>query len=169
MLSIEDELDLLETSNLDYLMGEYLLDYFKKDFNERILKNFLHQLNYLIETIEASNSFRGLSISERTAATRTQLSHANENALVDLASRLLDIYHEYEKCLEEHFMRFDVYSRRCSAKQQTFASKREILVYQRAILIEKLNTRHYNLFNLLFKNVFDNYQQLESKEEGLQE
>ena len=39
-----------------------------------------------------------------------------------------------------------------------FATRQELLEYQRAILVQKLSTKHYDLLNLLFRNVFDFYQ-----------
>lgn len=47
---------------------------------------------------------------------------------------------------------------RSQIKLVTFASRQELLEYQRAILVQKLSTKHYDLLNLLFRNVFDFYQ-----------
>lgn len=47
---------------------------------------------------------------------------------------------------------------RSQIKLVTFATRHELLEYQRAILVQKLSTKHYDLLNLLFRNVFDFYQ-----------
>ena len=55
------------------------------------------------------------------------------------------------------------------SKQVVFATRQDLLEYQRAILVQKLSTKHYDLLNLLFRNVFDFYQKSFGLEEDLEE
>lgn len=178
---IDEELSLIESiPSLQSLIPQYLSDYFKKDLNESILRNLLSELDHLIESIDANNSFRILSINEDEAT----LSHSHANnvnnisvassanssqsllisatscktLLLDIATRLVALFDSYSRRIRSHFARFDVYSAKYADLK--FASQDELLIYQRAILVDRFSSKHYRLFNLLFKNVFDNFQRL---------
>lgn len=180
--TIDEELILLEQANLDHVMAEYLFEHFKNDFNQRILKNLIQELDRLVESLDASNSFRILSISEQrnqrsdaAANTSNSLSssmcdqmfaHASSKSLLnELAAHLMALFQEYNKNIFQHLTRFEHYSTRdknAKTANPKFATKSELLIYQRSILIDKLSSTHYKLFNILFKNVFDTYQQMEN-------
>jgi hypothetical protein len=189
--SIDDELTLIESSpSLHPLIPQYLLDYFKKDYNESVLKTLLNELDHLIESVDTNNSFRILSINDdttlhnttttTTAANTSSLSSSQNNSslilnntcktlLLDIVSRLLSIFQAYARQLTAHLTRFDAYTVKYNdnnSRKIKFATASEILLYQRAILVDRLSARHYNLLNLMFKNVFDNYQRLEDEGEG---
>lgn len=190
--SIDDELTLIESSpSLHPLIPQYLLDYFKKDYNESVLKTLLNELDHLIESVDTNNSFRILSINDdttlhnttTTAANTSSLSSSQNNSslilnntcktlLLDIVSRLLSIFQAYARQLTAHLTRFDAYTVKyndINGRKITFATASEILLYQRAILVDRLSARHYNLLNLMFKNVFDNYQRLEDEGEREEE
>ena len=54
MLELEAEINLLKSKNLINFIPNHLYNYFKIDFNERILKNLLNDLNVVIDKNELS-------------------------------------------------------------------------------------------------------------------
>jgi len=152
---IELELQQIASANLYHLIPSYLFDYFKDELNDRILVNLINDLDSLIQTIETNNSFKILSLNENTD---------NENSckslLSDISIRLNEIFTKYSSEINliiDLFERQQYQQKRFNSKIY-FSSRNDLVVYQRAILVQHLNTKHYELFNLVFRNVFDYYQ-----------
>jgi hypothetical protein len=166
---------------------------FKQDLNDRILPTLLNEFDHLIQTIDANNSFKILSLCEKNEKTSRESgsgyvigpdesnqtsssisSHLSENMLnncktlaIEISTRICDIFTRYDQDLSNYFFLFE--------QQQGFLSKQnaniklmtrsELLIYQRAIFIQKLNTKYFEMMNLLFQSVFDFYQKLFHKEQ----
>lgn len=180
--SVIDELKLIESvSSLHSLIPQFLFDYFKRDFNQNILKNLIDQLDNLIESVDANNSFRVLTLNDDTinrsgtnannlstvsssqSHSSSLLINASKSILLDIAIRVDAFFQSYAGQINEHISLLQLESAKFIKLK--FTEPTEILVYQRAILVERFTPRHYNLFNLLFKNVFDIYQRMSSPNE----
>lgn len=170
--TIQQELNILETSSLSHLIPSHLFSYFKIELNDRILPSLILDLDNLLKTIDANNIFKQLSINDdqlnntsvnlndsSASCNSSNVSDGNltssKSSLIQISTRLIEILSKYS---HEIFAYVDLFE-----KQQlryakiAFMDKNELLVYQRAILVQKLTNKHYDLFNLLFRNVFDFY------------
>jgi len=178
---IELELQQIASANLYHLIPSYLFDYFKDELNDRILVNLINDLDSLIQTIETNNSFKILSLNENTDNendNRDRVANSNEqppssslnsevvllnsckSLLSDISIRLNEIFTKYSSEINliiDLFERQQYQQKRFNSKIY-FSSRNDLVVYQRAILVQHLNTKHYELFNLVFRNVFDYYQ-----------
>ncbi len=181
METIELELQQIASANLYHLIPSYLFDYFKDELNDRILVNLINDLDSLIQTIETNNSFKILSLNENTDNendNRDRVANSNEqppssslnsevvllnsckSLLSDISIRLNEIFTKYSSEINliiDLFERQQYQQKRFNSKIY-FSSRNDLVVYQRAILVQHLNTKHYELFNLVFRNVFDYYQ-----------
>lgn len=180
METIELELQQIASANLYHLIPSYLFDYFKDELNDRILVNLINDLDSLIQTIETNNSFKILSLNENTdnendnrdrVVTNEQppssslnsevvLLNSCKSLLSDISIRLNEIFTKYSSEINliiDLFERQQYQQKRFNSKIY-FSSRNDLVVYQRAILVQHLNTKHYELFNLVFRNVFDYYQ-----------
>lgn len=176
--SIQFELQQLSSANLNHLIPAYLLEFFKDELNDRILVSLISDLDSLIQTIEANNSFKILSINDHVINNANLVSNATNNdisissslsdtvltscksLLADISNRLNEIFSKYSHELGQIIYLFEKQhqeQKRLNLRVQ-FSSRNELIVYQRAILVQKLQTKHYALFNLVFRNVFDYYQ-----------
>ncbi len=128
-------------------------------------------------TIDSSqNSSLSSSLSERTINSCKLL-------LAEISNKLSDIFGKYNKDIKNLLDLFDrqqqmqindiiensksssSISSSSSSSLISFASRQDLLAYQRAILVQKLSTKHYDLLNLLFRNVFDFYQKFNQPKE----
>ena len=178
METIELELQQIASANLYHLIPSYLFDYFKDELNDRILVNLISDLDSLIQTIETNNSFKILSLNENTdnendnrdrVLTNEEPSSLNSEVILlnscksllsDISIRLNEIFTKYSSEINliiDLFERQQYQQKRFNSKIY-FSSRNDLVVYQRAILVQHLNTKHYELFNLVFRNVFDYYQ-----------
>jgi hypothetical protein len=185
MESIELELHHLNSSNLSHLIPSYLFDYFKDELNDRILANLINELDSLIQTIEANNSFKILTLNDDTnsklnlaagsynpdssvssSISETVLTSC-KSLLSDISNRLNEIFSKYSCDIN---LIIDLFEKQQHQQQNAhigihfkpslikYSSRQDLVIYQRAILVQKLSTKHYDLFNLVFRNVFDYYQ-----------
>jgi hypothetical protein len=178
METIELELQQIASANLYHLIPSYLFDYFKDELNDRILVNLINDLDSLIQTIETNNSFKILSLNENTdnendnrdrVLTNEEPSSLNSEVILlnscksllsDISIRLNEIFTKYSSEINliiDLFERQQYQQKRFNSKIY-FSSRNDLVVYQRAILVQHLSTKHYELFNLVFRNVFDYYQ-----------
>lgn len=192
--SLKYELNCLNSANLLEIIPNHLYNVFKQDLNDRILPTLLNEFDHLIQTIDANNSFKILSLCEKNEKTTRResasgsvicadepnqtsssiSSHLSENMLnncktlaIEISTRICDIFTRYDQDLSNYFYLFE--------QQQVLLSKQnanirlmtrnELLIYQRAIFIQKLNTKYFEMMNLLFQSVFDFYQKLFHKEQ----
>ena len=196
-LLIDYEIKSLEEANLVQHLPLYLVNYFKDDFNQNVLHTLIKNLDHLIQSVQANNSFKILTLNETAnklggvGTIRNNESKMNQNEstyldksecslssslsdntmnackslLTEIANRLLEIFTHYHGELFAHVKRFEVHTQKYSKlfqsdpRSSTFCTRNALLGYQKAILIEKLSSRHHNLLNILFRNVFDMYQQ----------
>ena len=98
-----------------------------------------------------------------------------QSFLIDISTRLVQLFTTYSREVNNYLELFERQERLIA--QQTCASsvgvataaaaankgfkimsRQELLIYQRATVVQKLKSRHYNLLNLLFRSVFDFYQ-----------
>lgn len=181
MLSTIDlELAELESVNLISFIPSFLLNYFKDDFNERLVQTLVNDLDHLIESIYANNSLKVLSLNDeqlitdeslnQSASSNTtdnfNLSSATKSIGTEISARMLEIFSKYEQEICAHLARFDRLNKKYSTKPcVVFTDRQEIFVYQRAILMEKLTNKHFDLLNLVFKSVFDMYHKLNQNED----
>ena len=56
--TIESELQILENSNFPHLIPSHLLSCFKSDINDRILPNFISDIDSLLQTVDANHFFK---------------------------------------------------------------------------------------------------------------
>jgi hypothetical protein len=166
---------------------------FKQDLNDRILPTLLNEFDHLIQTIDANNSFKILSLCEKNEKTSRESasgsligadepnqtsssisSHLSENMLnnckalaIEISTRICDIFTRYDQDLSNYFFLFEQQQAALSKQNANIRlmSRSELLIYQRAIFIQKLNTKYFEMMNLLFQSVFDFYQKLFHKEQ----
>ena len=186
MTSIELELEALNAVGLCQLAPSHLLNYFKEELTDRILASLVSDMDNLIQTIDANNSFKILSLNDHNncatdnnnlndshnSSLSSSLSETTLNSckslLADISNKLNQIFAKYNGELSQLIELFER-----QPKPQMFASRQELLEYQRAILVQRLSTKHYDLLSLLFRNVFDYYQksnqQVDEDDEELNE
>ncbi len=177
--SIELELEALDSAQLTHLSPGHLLNHFREELNDKLLINLVNDLDNLIHTIDTNNSFKILSLNDRDtsltdshdSSLSSSLSEATltscKSLLAEISNKLCEIFSRYNAEISQLIGLFE----RQQAKQSPiglscsrstcpvlFATRKDLLEYQRAILVQKLSTKHYDLLNLLFRNVFDFYQ-----------
>lgn len=82
----------------------------------------------------------------------------------EISSKLNEIFTKYNSEIKHLINLFEKQqlkqnsSLKESQSRYNFANRKDLLDYQRAILVQKLSTKHYDLLNLLFRNVFDHHQ-----------
>ena len=171
--SIEAELSIFVKANACHLIPSHLLSYFEKDINQRILPNLVGGIDSLLQTIDANNFAKILSFKdtadENTNANSTSSSlngsnvsdsvacSSSKSSLLEICSRLSEILSKYNNELNAYLNMFDKL-KVIHGRKVEFPSTHELLVYQRSIFIQKLSSKHYDMFGLLFRNVFDFYQ-----------
>ena len=176
MTSIELELEALNAAGLSQLAPSHLLNYFKEELTDRILASLVSDMDNLIQTIDANNSFKILSLNDHNngedhnpneshnSSLSSSLSETTLNSckslLADISNKLNQIFAKYNGELAHLIELFER-----QPKPQMFASRLELLDYQRAILVQRLSTKHYDLLSLLFRNVFDYYQKSNQQQE----
>jgi hypothetical protein len=161
--SIESELIKLEQANFSHLIPAHLLSYIKNDINDRILPNLIADLDNLLQTIDADNFFKILSFKEISADLDASCSLSRSSAncdglkssLIEISARLAEILGQYSHELNEYVALFDRLKSSHGEKLLGSSSRQELLLLQRAILVQKLSSKHYDLLGLLFRNVFD--------------
>lgn len=184
--SIELELEALDSANLSHLAPGHLFNYFKEELNDKILINLVNDLDNVIHTIDTNNSFKILSLNDNhksqeaheaftcgTSSQNSSLSSSLSETTLDscklilgeISSKLNEIFTKYYTEIKYLINLFEKQQLKQESKLKTesnspysFADRKELLDYQRAILVQKLSTKHYDLLNLLFRNVFDYYQ-----------
>lgn len=179
--SIELELEHLTSANLYHLIPSYLFDYFRDELNDKLLANLINDLDSLIQTIEANNSFKILTLNDDANNINLAANHDTsisssisetvlnscKSLLSDISDRLNEIFSRYSNEINQIINLFEhqqMQQKRYNSKI-TFSSRNDLVIYQRAILVQKLNTKHYDLFNLVFRNVFDYYQNQSGQDE----
>ena len=162
--TIELELEELENAGLLSLIPEYLMDYFKDELNERLVPGVVGDLDSLIETIDANNSFRVLTLNENAKETNDLSSSSSDSVLgscntflIEISARLHNIFAKYSHELRLILILFDSYIDRFRDKGE-LPSRSQLLTRQKAVLVQSLSTKHFDLFETLFRNVFDFYQ-----------
>jgi len=178
--SIELELEALDSAHLSHLSPNHLINFFKEQLNDHLLINLVNDLDNLIHTIDTNNSFKILSLNDRdTSVTDSQNSSLSsslsedtltscKSLLAEISNKLCEIFRRYNSEINHIIGLFERQQAKHSRPSNTscsrnttpilFANRKDILEYQRAILVQKLSTKHYDLLNLLFRNVFDFYQ-----------
>ena len=129
MLQLETEISLLKSKNLIGLIPNHLFNYFKIDYNERILSELLSSLNKIIENQDLS--------------------------LVEVSLSTLNSFEIYHKSIKENISVFDKQKHLCNLIN--LPTNEELLSYQRSIFIQFFDIKHYDLVYLLFQKVFDIY------------
>ena len=199
--TIESELAAMTETNLGHLIPSHLFSNFKIELNDRILTNLIGELDHLLQTSDANSSFKILTLNDKSEqsgkrsynegpndndaqndTTISSLSSScfiNKNSksfLVEMASRLLEIFTSYHNSLVSVFELFEAERQKSASlfdrnnnKAERLASKEELILYQRAILVQKLSRRHYSLLNLLFRHAFDFYNKENNIQEGDEE
>jgi hypothetical protein len=179
--TIQQELDILETSSLSHLIPSHLFSYFKIELNDRILPSLILDLDNLLKTIDANNIFKQLSINDdqlnntgtnlndsSASCNSSNVSEGNltssKSSIIEISSRLIEILSKFSN---EIFAYVDIFEKQqLKYTKIQFMNEQELLVYQRAILVQKLTNKHYDLFNLLFRNVFDFYHKFNKHNES---
>lgn len=165
--TIESELQILENSNFPHLIPSHLLSCFKSDLNDRILPNFIGDIDSLLQTVDANHFFKILSFKEATVNADLNVNDSSSNVsdnsfdgkstFLEISTRLCEILSKYEHELNEYLHLFERHKLLHGMKVQ-FQERDELLIYQRAVFIQKLSSKHYELFSLMFRRVFDFYQ-----------
>jgi hypothetical protein len=177
--SVEYEIDALKEANLINLIPTYVYDYFKDDFNERILPQCINSLDNLLQTIDASNSFLILSLNNNNNNNNTNCINNNNKSLnpnqelnkslsfLEIAARLENVFSKYEIELIYYidlFARMDLLiqsnDNNAADNSNRITTKSHLITFQRAILVKTLANRHFDLFNSLFRHIFELYQKL---------
>jgi hypothetical protein len=187
---IDNELRQLEEASLVQYLPGYIINHFKDDFNENVLNTLIKNLDQMIQSVQANNSFKILTLNESnlklgsrndsvagvaecslsSSLSETTMS-ACKSLLIEISNRLLEIFTRYHDDLFRHVKRFEMYHEKyakyfeADTRVGCFTSRSDLLTYQRSILTERLSSRHYNLLSVLFRNVFDLYQQQNCSDE----
>lgn len=186
--SIDQELECLENANLIQYLPGYLFTYFKDDFSQNILPSLIRNLDQLIQSVQANNSFKILSLNDHNESVDTRRSapatndcslssslsdttmNACKSLLVDISGRLYEIFLRYHDEFYRHVTRFQSYETKYQKEFESMSQQSnsigDLIVYQKSILTEKFSSRHYNLLNVLFRNVFDWFQKINNTAEG---
>lgn len=157
MCTLEFELKQLESANLLRLIPTFLLNNFKDDLNDRILINLVSDLDVLIESIDTNNSLKVLTLNDsnhRSNDSTLSNDQDHEQFLIEISTRLFDIFNKYFIELSKHLKRIEQLNSKCPKS----INLNDLIGYQRSILTEKLHHPHYELLVFLFKKVFDHYQ-----------
>jgi len=177
--TIESELNILEKANFSHLIPSHLLSCFKVDLNDRILPNLISDIDTLLQTVDANNFFKILSFKEAATTqdettqgggvnTSSNLSDnsfdGGKSTFVEISTRLCELLTKYQHELNEYLSLYERLKVIHGGKVK-FQRRDELLIYQRAIFIQKLSNKHFELFSLLFRRVFDFYQK-RSKDEA---
>jgi hypothetical protein len=181
VMTVDTEIRLLEeeASLVQHLPG-YIINHFKDDFSDNVLHTLTRSLDQMIQSVQANNSFKILTLNESNlklssrndsvagvaeCSLSSSLSESTMSAckslLIEISNRLLEIFTKYHDDLFRHVTRFELYYNKYGKYFEAggFSNRADLLTYQRSILTEKLSSRHYNLLSVLFRNVFDLYQQ----------
>lgn len=157
MCTLEFELKQLESANLLRLIPTFLLNNFKDDLNDRILINLVSDLDVLIESIDTNNSLKVLTLNDsnhRSNDSTLSNDQDHEQFLIEISTRLFDIFNKYFIELSKHLKRIEQLNSKCPKS----INLNDLIGYQLSILTEKLHHPHYELLVFLFKKVFDHYQ-----------
>jgi hypothetical protein len=187
--SVDFEIKSLEEANFCQYIPLYLIDSFKDDYNENILQNLIKNLDHLIQSIQANNSFKILTLSDTNSnedcynktdySINSSLSDSTLNTckslLIETSNRILEIFTKYHDEIYANIHRFEFYIKKFNQyfednlNTARFRTKEDLLLFQRAILVERLSSKHYNLLNIVYRNVFDFYQKINLSEDDQDE
>ena len=171
--AIESELKILENANFPHLIPAHFLSCFKADLNDRILPSLIGEVDTLLQTVDANNFFKILSFKEAANAPDAHVNNSSyssnvsdnsfdaKSTFVEISTRLCEILSKYQYELNDYLNLFEKLRTLHGMKAQ-FQGRDELLIYQRAIFIQKLSSKHYELFSLMFRRVFDFYQKRSS-------
>ena len=141
MLQLETEISLLKSKNLIGQIPNHLFNYFKIDYNERILSELLSSLNKIIENPDLN--------------------------LVEISIEALKSFEIYHKSIKEIISVFEKQKHLCNLIN--LPTNEELFSYQRSIFIQFFNIKHYDLIYLLFQKVFDIYNAANNNDESMNE
>lgn len=119
------------------------------------------QSNSICGGVASQNSSLSSSMSETTLTSCKSLLAEISNKLCEIFSKfnleIKQLINLFEKQQSKQMNTLKVTQNQNNSLIE-FATRKDLLEYQRAILVQKLSTKHYDLLNLLFRNVFDFYQ-----------
>jgi hypothetical protein len=174
-MSISVELASLHSAGLARLVPAYLYEHYKEDLNERLLVNLIGDLDHLIETIRASNSFQVLTLNESKRQKKTHgdisssSSSSSKSLLSEISERLCNLFERYNGELNSKINLFGEQAALVGGGGGgggvVFPDRAELLMYQRAILLKRLTGKHYELLVVFYRSVFDYFQKL-NKQDG---
>jgi hypothetical protein len=185
MEKIEFEINSLISSKLFNQIPNYLFNHYKNNINYKILPNLLAELDNIIKSIDANNSLEILTLEDAILKLKKnnfclypeQCSEIKQ--IIEVSSRISKVFMKY---YNEIFSYINFVESKSSilkpaydlSKINNFVDRKELLIFQRAICVQKLKAYHYNLLTALFQNVFDIYQNLKkdwliNNQEGIHE
>jgi hypothetical protein len=141
MLQLESEINLLKSKNLISFIPNHLYNYFKIDYNERILNELLNDINRIIDQEDLS--------------------------VIEISTEVLYSFQNYHKSIKSILNVFE--NQKNVNNIINLPTNEELFLYQRSILTQFFSTKHYNLINLLFQKVFDIYHAANNDDENLNE
>lgn len=139
MIELESEINLLRSKNLFSFIPNHLFNYFKIDYNERILSELLVNLDRII-------GIKDLSTNE-------------------ISLDVLNSFTSYHQKIKEIICVFEKQKNLCNIIN--LPTNEDLLLYQRSIFIQFLTPKHYDLLNLLFQKVFDIYNAANNEDDSL--
>ena len=164
--SVELELQTLAEVGLWHLAPSHLLGYFKDELNDRLVPFMVSELDSVIKAIEANKSLQILSLNESKPKSENEFLSNCQSLMVELSGCLFELFTKYSRELNGMLNLFEKQQEKSSSDGKgQFASRSELLLFQKAVLVQSLSNQHFDLFDTLFRNVFDFYQKTFDSEE----
>jgi hypothetical protein len=172
--TIEYELNILNSADLADMIPSYLNEKFKDDLNERIIPKLVIGLDHIIESINTNSHFKIKSTQETNYDANINNKHSFSNlnifqkdksVLTDISTFLCEIICDYNNEILNYIKLFQEQDFLCLKtsnlkKSNGLMSSQSLIEFQRAIVIQKLKTKHYKLLHLIFQSVFDIYRKM---------